>query len=79
MKRIKPSERNARPNKVVYIVATSIIRAAANDRSANLFPKAHLPATRIERKVGKGQYLGYKNKVTAFVWLEDEPEVLKAA
>lgn len=79
MKRIKPSERNARPNQVVSIVATSIIRATANDRSANLFPNAHQPATRIERKVGNGQYLGYNNKVTAFVWREDEPEVLKAA
>lgn len=80
MKRIKPSERNPRPNQVVSIVATSIIRAgSANNRSPCSFPKTRPAATRTERVIGKGQYVGCERKVTAFVWLDDEPEVLKTA
>lgn len=80
MKRINPSERNARPMQVVSIVAVSKIHtAAANDRGAFSYLKSRPPVTRIKRVVGKGQYLGFNRKVTAFVWLDDEPVVLKAA
>lgn len=80
MKHINPSERHARPNQLVSIVATSIIHTeAANDRGAYQFLKARPSVTRVVRVIGKGQYLGSKNKVRAFVWLDDVPGVLKAA
>lgn len=79
MKHSKPSERSARPNQVVSIVATRIIKTdAANDRGTFSYLKSQASTKRVERVVGRGQYLGLGKKVTAFVWL-DEPEVSKAA
>lgn len=80
MKRIKPSERSARPNQVVSIVAVHTIhKEAANDRGAFSYLKSRPSVTCIERVVGTGQYLGFGKKVSVFVWLDDEPEVLKTA
>lgn len=80
MKHIKPRERNARPSQVVSIVTTEIIHTdAVNNRGAHQFRKTRPSVARIERVLGKGQYLGVGRKVSAFVWLDDEPEVLKAA
>lgn len=79
MKHSKPSERRARPNQVVSIVATRIIKTdAVNDRGAFSYLKSQASTRRLERVVGRGQYLGSGKKITAFVWL-DEPEVSKAA
>lgn len=80
MKRSKPSERNARPNQVVSIVAVQTIhKEAANDRGAFSYLKSRSSVTRIARVVGRGRYIGVEKKVSAFVWLDDEQEVLKAA
>jgi hypothetical protein len=80
MKRSKPSERNARTNQVVSIVAVRTIhQVAANDRGAFSYLRLRPSVTRIERVVGKGQYLGDGKKVSAFVWLDSEPAVLKVA
>lgn len=80
MKHIKPRERNARPSQVVSIVATQIIHTdAANDGGACQLPRTRPSIARIERVLGKGQYLGVGHKVSAFVWLDDAPEVLNAA
>ena len=76
MKHIKPRERNARPSQVVSIVATEIIHTdAANDRGASQPRKTRPSVARIERVLGKGQYLGAGRKVSAFVWLDDSPLV----
>lgn len=80
MKHIKPRERNARPSQVVSIVVTQIINTdAANDGVARQVHKTRPSVARIERVLGKGQYLGVGHKVSAFVWLDDEPEVINAA
>lgn len=80
MKRIKPSERHARTNQVVSITAVSIIHTkAANDRGAFSYLKSRPSVMRVERVIGRGQYLGDGKKVSAFVWLDGESEVLKAA
>jgi hypothetical protein len=80
MKSAKPSDRHARPNQVIQIVATRTIRnEASNDKGAFQYLKSRPPIRRIKHLVGKGQYLGYKNQITAFVWLDDEPITLKAA
>jgi len=80
MKRSKPSERHARTNQVVSILAIRTIKnEAANDKGAFPYLRSRPSFTRVERVVGRGQYLGDGRKVSAFVWLDDEPEVLKVA
>ena len=80
MKDVKPSDRHARPHQIIQIVATRTIRnEAANGKGAFQYQKSKLPIGQIKYLVGKGQYLGDKNKVIAFVWIDDEPDVLKAA
>ncbi|KXW57244.1 hypothetical protein [Ferrovum myxofaciens] len=74
MRRIKPTERNPRPNQVVSVVAVRTIHeTVTNDRGTRLI------TTCIEYVVGRGKYLGVDHKVTAFIWLEDKTGVLKAA
>ena len=80
MKHIKPSERHARTNQVVTIVAKHIIKTEAeNDRGAYQYLKSQPKTKRIELFIGKGRYMGDNKKVTAFVWLDDDSAVLKAA
>jgi len=80
MKHIKPTERHAFPSKVVSVVAVTIHKNnAANDKGAFSYLKSRPSVTRVERVVGTGQYCGYGKKVSAFVWLDEEPELLKAA
>jgi hypothetical protein len=80
MKRFNPSERNAFTNQFVSITAVSIIHTkAANDRGAFSYLKKRPSVTRVERVVGKGQYLGDGKTVSAFVWLEESTALPKAA
>lgn len=80
MKSVKPSDRHARPNQVIQIIATRTIRnEAANDKGAFQHQRSRPPFRRVKYLVGRGQYLGDKNQITAFVWLDDEPIALKAA
>jgi hypothetical protein len=76
MRSVKPSDRHARANQVIQIVAT---RNAANDKGAYKYQKSKPPIRRVKYLVGKGQYLGDKNQITAFVWIDEESIALKAA
>jgi len=80
MKRIKPTERYAFPNKVVSIVAVRTLhpKEAANDRGAYSYLKARPSVTRVERVVGNGVYFGFEKEVSAFVWLDEQPGALQA-
>ncbi len=74
MKKAKPSDRHAKPNTVIQIVAIRNIRnEAANDKGAFQYLKSKPVIRQIKHLVGKGQYVGDNNKINAFVWLEDEP------
>ena len=80
MKSFKPTERHAFRDKVVSIVTVSFIHhKASNDRGAFSYLKTRPSVTRVERVIGKGQYWGLEKEVSAFVWLDEQPEVLKAA
>ncbi|MBY0577916.1 MAG: hypothetical protein K2P57_02610 [Burkholderiales bacterium] len=79
MKCNNPSERNARPYQIVTIVEVRTIRIkAANDRCVIAGMDTQKDIRRTERIVGKGQYLGFGNTITAFIWL-DQPQVMEAA
>ena len=80
MKTVKPSDHRAKPNTVIQIVATRIIRnEASNDKGAFQYLKSKPAVRKIKHLVGKGQYVGDNNNITAFVWLEDETALLKKA
>lgn len=80
MKHIKQAERNARPNQVVTIVGKRIIKVeTVNDRDTCQHHMNLTSTKRIEVVIGKGRYLGDSKKITAFVWMTEESEVLKAA
>ena len=80
MKTVKPSDRHAKPNTVIQIVATRIIRnEASNDKGVFQYLKSQPAVRKIKHLVGKGQYIGDNNKITAFVWVDDEPPLLKKA
>ena len=72
MRRFKPAERKARAQQVISITATRYVTEAANDsRIAKRNPTQAVSPKKVEYVVGKGQYLGFQRKVTAFVWLDD--------
>lgn len=80
MKYIKQAERNARANQVVTIVGKRIIQIeAVNDRDVYQHHKRKLNTKCIEVVIGKGRYFGDCKKVTAFVWMDDGSDVLRAA
>jgi len=80
MKSVKPADRRARPQKIIQIVGTRTIRnEAANDRGAFQYQKSKPAVRRIKYLAGKGQYLGDNNKISAFIWIDEQPEDLKAA
>jgi hypothetical protein len=80
MKRFNPSERHARPNQVVQIQTNITIKSPAlNDKGAFQYLKSQPPTRHLKLVIGQGKYVGDINCVSAFVWTEDEPEILKAA
>jgi hypothetical protein len=67
--------------RIIEVPADQVAKPAANQRSGKVNyqakPKAakQAPQTpqRVERKLyGKGQYIGNGDRLTAFVWLDDE-------
>ena len=73
MKRVKPAERNARPLQVISIVGIRYEVKAANDTwVVNQRPPKGIPSKPVQYQAGKGQYLGYQRKISAFVWLDDQ-------
>jgi hypothetical protein len=80
MKRFNPSERHARPNQVVQIQTNITIKShAVIDKGAFQYLKSQPQVRHLKLVIGTGKYLGDVNCVTAFVWTDDEPEVLKVA
>ena len=80
MKRFNTSERHARPNQVVQIQTSLTIKSpAANDKGAFQYLRKQPSVRHLKLVIGHGKYLGDINCVTAFVWTDDEPEILKAA
>ena len=80
MKRFNQSERHARPNQVVQIQTRLTLKSpAVNDKGAFQYLKSPPPPKHLKIVIGKGTYLGDTNCITAFVWSDDEPEILLAA
>ena len=72
MKRVKLTDRHAKPNAVIQIVAIRTSRnEAANDRGAFQYLKSRPAVRQIKQLVGKGKYVGDNNRITAFVWLDE--------
>ena len=79
MKRFKPTERHARPNQVVQIQTRLTIKSSAvNDKGAFQYLKSPPPPKLLKIVIGKGRYVGDTNCITAFVWSDDETEILMA-
>ena len=79
MKRAKPADLFARPNQIVQIQNIITIKShAITDRGAFQYLKRQPKTRQVKLLVGKGKYLGDLNQLTAFVWLNDEPEITVA-
>lgn len=79
MRRFKPAERKARAQQVISIIANRHVVEAANDSRIAMRKPTQAPSPKkVEYVMGKGQYLGFQRKVTAFVWLDEDNSLVAA-